>query len=67
MTYGLCGVWAGITAGFASRRKKRRALIALLALVPFLFFGVLSALAGSAVTGTGGLYDARLQFISCSL
>jgi len=50
-TYGLCGIWAGLIAGYASHRKKRRAMIAILAMLPFWIFGTLAAVVGSAVTG----------------
>ena len=50
-TYGLCGVWAGLIAGYASRRKKRRAVTAVLAMLPFWIFGTLAAVVGAAVTG----------------
>lgn len=48
-TYGLCGLWAGITAGFRSRRTKRRVLVGFLAMFPFLFFGTMAAVVGAAV------------------
>ncbi|KAF8316802.1 hypothetical protein DL93DRAFT_2165923 [Clavulina sp. PMI_390] len=50
-TYGVCGIWAGLVAGFASRRKEKRLLTAVIAAMPFFFFGTLSALVGAAVTG----------------
>lgn len=51
LTYGLCGIWAALIAGYASRRRKRRAITALLAFLPFLTLGSLSAVVGATVTG----------------
>lgn len=50
-TYGVCGIWASLIAGYASRRRKKRSLTAILAVLPFLVFGGLSAVVGSAITG----------------
>jgi ABC-type sugar transport system permease subunit len=51
LTYGVCGLWAGIIAGYASQRRRRKAVTAVVAFLPFILLGALSAVTGAAITG----------------
>jgi hypothetical protein len=55
LTYGACGVWAGIVQAVAARRKGHGLTSSILVVLVFLTVGSFSAVIGSAVIGTYSL------------
>lgn len=51
LTYGSCGVWAGIIRGVAARRKGHKPTSSVLVVLAFLAVGTFSAVIGSAIIG----------------
>lgn len=51
LTYGVCGLWAGVTRGVAARRKGRPITSSVLVVLAFLLIGTFSAVIGSAIIG----------------